>query len=410
MFFNHVRPPGTSTTRITLRIRSFVPTSTNKGPCMTDQTDPKKYRSTLQALLGCRPVAYYPILARALGGVNAALFLSQLLYWQSTKPDQTFYKLSAELVQETGLSTCEQSTARSRLIKLGVITATRKGWCATWHYQVDMDRICDLLNDARIRTSPESDDAGIRQGRNPATPESDKAGIRRGKNPTKTESDDAGIRRPRNPAKVKSGSAPSAIPTEGAIDELNTENTTESKSKEEEGEPRQNFLVLDADLATALLAYGVFKSKLIEVDQSGFTAPQIRQMMADCKRDDKRGTPAALLLKRLQEIEPTKTGYGYPQYNLPPRPDEPTGPSIYDLVWDAIERALRPLIGVTEAATVADKIELVGMEGADPDNPTTAVISCTPIIWSKFIEPNSESILAQIKPLGFQDITYEAGG
>ena len=32
-------------------------------------------------LLGDRPVAYHPILARVLRGVNEAVFVSQLLYW-----------------------------------------------------------------------------------------------------------------------------------------------------------------------------------------------------------------------------------------------------------------------------------------------------------------------------------------
>ena len=38
-------------------------------------------KSALIELLGDRPVAYHPMLAKRLGSVKAALFLSQLLYW-----------------------------------------------------------------------------------------------------------------------------------------------------------------------------------------------------------------------------------------------------------------------------------------------------------------------------------------
>jgi hypothetical protein len=44
------------------------------------------YQKTVQALCGGRVVAYSPGLARRVGGVKAAVMLSQLLYW-SGMPD-----------------------------------------------------------------------------------------------------------------------------------------------------------------------------------------------------------------------------------------------------------------------------------------------------------------------------------
>src|SRR5690606_32148820 len=66
-----------------------------------------------------RPVVYYPRLARFFGSVNAAIFFSQLFYWQSRteNPDGVF-KTSEEWERETGLSYREQSTARKELREL----------------------------------------------------------------------------------------------------------------------------------------------------------------------------------------------------------------------------------------------------------------------------------------------------
>ncbi len=70
-----------------------------------------------------RPVAYYPSLARCLGGVNTALLLCQLLYWRGKGwSGDDVYKRAAELEVETGLGYREQLTARKRLRKLGIIT------------------------------------------------------------------------------------------------------------------------------------------------------------------------------------------------------------------------------------------------------------------------------------------------
>ncbi len=369
---------------------------------MTEKPDPKQYRIAVAALMCCRPVLYYPNLARAVGGVRPAILLCQLMYWQGTKVGQEFYKIVTELTAETGLTPEEQATARKTLIKLGVITAKRKGWPAIWHYQVHLERLEELLKGTQIPSSSESDDAGIRQRRNLATPESD----------------DAGIRQRRNPTKPGNISRPSRNLTEGAINELNTESTSES-TEEEEAAKNQNFLVLDDKLTQELLAFGVFKNKLREVDQSGWTAAQIRQLMADCRRDDKRGTPAALLLIRLKELEPKQPGFGYPQYsNLPepPAPPADAGPSIHDAVFDAIHLALKPAVGGAQAEAIAGKVELVGVEGAaGPDAETEGTVgtnlflACQPIIWDKYIKPNADAILTKLEPLGITAITFAEG-
>jgi len=69
-----------------------------------------------------RPVAYYPSLAKALGGVNVALLLCQLLYWRGKgRYGNKVYKTADDLEEETGLSYREQLAARKKLKALGIL-------------------------------------------------------------------------------------------------------------------------------------------------------------------------------------------------------------------------------------------------------------------------------------------------
>ncbi|RYX82849.1 hypothetical protein EON83_17215 [bacterium] len=70
-----------------------------------------------------RPVAYYPALARALGGVKQAVFLCQLIYWdgKGANSEGWIYKTVEEWEEETGLSYEEQRAARNTLKGLGVL-------------------------------------------------------------------------------------------------------------------------------------------------------------------------------------------------------------------------------------------------------------------------------------------------
>lgn len=70
-----------------------------------------------------RPLTYYPSLARALGCVKAAIFLSNLIYWTGKQkdPDGWIYKSSEEIEGETGLPYDQQHTARKRLKRMGLI-------------------------------------------------------------------------------------------------------------------------------------------------------------------------------------------------------------------------------------------------------------------------------------------------
>ena len=75
-----------------------------------------------------RPIAYHPALARHVGGVNAAIFLCQLIYWDEKADNEELgvYKTADEWESETGLSYREQAGARKKLRDLGLLTETNQ--------------------------------------------------------------------------------------------------------------------------------------------------------------------------------------------------------------------------------------------------------------------------------------------
>jgi hypothetical protein len=105
-------------------------------------------KQALLDLLGDRPVAYHPILAKALGGVVEAIFTSQLLYWtgKGKLTDRWIYKTQAEMEAETGLTRRNQETARKNLKELGILEEKLKGVPATLHYRLDLTRLADLVS------------------------------------------------------------------------------------------------------------------------------------------------------------------------------------------------------------------------------------------------------------------------
>lgn len=108
------------------------------------------YQKTLMEFLISRPVAYWPALARRVGGVKAAVLLSQLLYWNGDDGIRSrggWILLSvSDLEEQTGLTKLEQQTARLTLQELGVIDSCLKGIPRIWHYKINMDILSELLS------------------------------------------------------------------------------------------------------------------------------------------------------------------------------------------------------------------------------------------------------------------------
>lgn len=130
-----------------------------------------------------RPVAYYPSLAKHVGGVNAAIFLCQLLYWDDKAQDQLLgvYKSSEEWEVETGLSYREQATARNKLKERGLIVETHKRLQHRIYFKINserLDQIGDLIQCKNIEntqhtnehsTNDENAFGGVRNSRSSNT-------------------------------------------------------------------------------------------------------------------------------------------------------------------------------------------------------------------------------------------------
>jgi hypothetical protein len=101
----------------------------------------------LKALLTDRPIAYHPMLARAVGSVTGGIFLSQLLYWtpRGHDPDGWIRKTQEEITAETALTRREQETARRDCERAGILTWTLRGIPARLHYRVDISQLAKSI-------------------------------------------------------------------------------------------------------------------------------------------------------------------------------------------------------------------------------------------------------------------------
>lgn len=102
-------------------------------------------------IIGNRIVAYHVAFARVVGSATAALLLSQLHYWANIttakERDGWFYKAAAEIEDETGLTRREQETARRILRDQGVIAEDRRSLPAKLWYQVNKERLFELVRE-----------------------------------------------------------------------------------------------------------------------------------------------------------------------------------------------------------------------------------------------------------------------
>lgn len=93
-----------------------------------------------------RPIAYYPKLAKPLGGVNAAILFGHFFYWNDkTQYELGIYRTAEEIEIETGLSVQEQRTARAKLRERGVLIETEKRIEHRIYYKLNLDAFDDLM-------------------------------------------------------------------------------------------------------------------------------------------------------------------------------------------------------------------------------------------------------------------------
>ena len=91
------------------------------------------------------PVAYYPRLAIALGGVKEAVFVCQLLYWEGKQsdPERWIHKTLEDVRAETGLSRYEQDGVRRTLERKGILECRYDRLVHRLYFRVDLGRLSD---------------------------------------------------------------------------------------------------------------------------------------------------------------------------------------------------------------------------------------------------------------------------
>ncbi|PPK41460.1 hypothetical protein B0G57_1292 [Trinickia symbiotica] len=225
-------------------------------------------------LLGNREViSYSPPLARAIGDVEATIFLCQACYWQSQiGVDEWFYKLrDAERNAdgrmqaprdasrqswewETGLSRTRQESARRRLKLLGLLEESLQGIPAKLYYRVNLDRLTEFLLETREHQLagilPTGREGCSRQGGRKASSKPDET------TPTNTETTaeisntDTTTTPPAIPARSASGSADAGRSSGGIAD---SPNLILEKSVEAHRELLKNLLAgLPAEVAQGI--------------------------------------------------------------------------------------------------------------------------------------------------------------
>jgi hypothetical protein len=100
-----------------------------------------------------RPIAFQRAFVRITGSINAALMLSQAVYWSRrvSLPGGWFYKMQTEWEDETGLTRRQQDGARKVLVKLGVLVEEKRGVPQKLFYRVDTERLEELRTKTPLR-------------------------------------------------------------------------------------------------------------------------------------------------------------------------------------------------------------------------------------------------------------------
>jgi len=94
-----------------------------------------------------RPIAFQRSFVTLTGSINAALMLSQAVYWhlRTDNKEGWFYKTQEQWEEETGLSRYEQESARKRLKELGFWEEKREGLPAKMFFRVNERLLQDQL-------------------------------------------------------------------------------------------------------------------------------------------------------------------------------------------------------------------------------------------------------------------------
>lgn len=112
-----------------------------------------------------KPIAFYPFLARVLGGINEAIYLQQFIYWSNkgSRKDGYIYKSKEEIEEETCLTRYQQDKVRKNLEELGVLeTKVKKAnGVPTLHYKVAFGKVRNLLMEKQETSVSEKQETSV---------------------------------------------------------------------------------------------------------------------------------------------------------------------------------------------------------------------------------------------------------
>jgi hypothetical protein len=113
-------------------------------------------RNILEAL--DRPIAFQRVFVPIAGSINAALLLSQAVYWMKETNDAGgwFSKSSSEWEDETGLTRREQDHARKLLRNAGLLLERKSGMPPKLYYWVDIEKLEKRVETLRTALGPET--------------------------------------------------------------------------------------------------------------------------------------------------------------------------------------------------------------------------------------------------------------
>lgn len=264
-------------------------------------------KKLLVELISSRQVSYWPGLARRVGGVKAAVMLSQLLYLWSIEETQrrgVIYKSVGDMEEETGLTQLEQQTARRTLEEQAIITCHLRGIPRIWHYTINLDVLMDILQGVHSTALPLNGIPNQRENRS--------MGKRRnvGQFPRAMSSGNAAQHSPDSTPNLNDLKT-----TREITSQITPENTSSSSRGSAAIDDDEAFPV---DLKTDLLKFGIFSEVLPKVralmTENAITPADVRQIMNRLAERHDAEKAAALLLTRLKNFRGKKAQDDYAHF------------------------------------------------------------------------------------------------
>ena len=325
------------------------------------------------------------------GDIKSALVLSQAVYWsdRSNLENGWFYKTYAEWEAETGITKRQMGRILRDLAPFITTRVFKRDVAPVVHYLVDIQAVTDAVTMLCSGLSPNVPIDSDETSQSIVTECNDRS------LPNVTIDSD----------QMSLSSIRHRLPTE-----TTTETTSSSypppQINSEEEEVHQ-FHILDQRLVDELIELGIYPEHLVDVDQSGWDAAQIRAQVARCREQGRE--PANLLLYRARKAQKIQTRViGYAHYSPPQQtdaePDQDPGQEIDQAIQDAWSNAAMALFGGLPQAERYNWIDSI--------RPTLLFEDCLYLsahqyAWNVYIQPNYNALLEHLGDLGVSDLAVD---